>query len=147
MLFRIPAYRTRLLRLYGSVENAKKEIRKTNTYVSQNIDWGINMQFASLTYGGSIIFYLWGLYFIVSKYIDGLLTFFQANTVYCAFGFVALALVIAYHVSFKKDVFKKYFKEFDKLKGWMRLASKIVVLIFVFGSFTFWMWAMDFAHH
>lgn len=146
LFLKIPFVKNRYIKLYGSIENTEKLMKKTVDYVMNNKDFGFNMQFAWVFYGGSIAFYILGIYFIVAHYVPELLTFFETNKTACAVGFMLSAALVTYPMSYSKDRFKKYFKELDKINGWKRVGYKAMTLVFVFGSFAFWFWTMVFAN-
>jgi hypothetical protein len=97
-------------------------------------------------YGATIAFYLWGLYFVFAHYFSGMIDFFVNNKIVCAIGFVGLAGVVTYFASYKGDVYKKYFKEFNKIRGIKRFLYKLLTFCFVIGSFLFWFWSLGFGH-
>jgi len=137
----------RLTKIHGSIENAEKESRSAYEYVMNNEEWGFNTQFASLFYGGSIILYLWGIYSVLSHYFIGLNLFLEKNIIICIFFFIVMTGVITYFASFRNHRYKKYFKEFDKIRGLKRFLYKALTLCFIIGSFAFWIWSLGFGHH
>lgn len=147
LFLKIPLVRNRYIKLYGSIDNAEKLIKNSADHVMHNQEWGFMMQFAWCFYGGTITLYIWGLYFIGAHYFQFLLVFFDSNKILCVLGFTSMAGTITYLTSYKKDIFKKYFKILDQTRGCKRLAYKSFTFVFVFGSFVFWLWTMGLTHH
>jgi hypothetical protein len=146
LLKKIPIARKRYIKQYGSIENAEKEIQKAYDYVMDNEEWGYNTQFAMGFYAGSISFYFWGFYFVLAHYFNGMIDFFVNNKILCVLCFVAIAMCITHIATFKKNKYKKYFKEFDKARGVKRFLYKLLTFCFVIGSFLFWFWSLEFGH-
>ncbi|WP_027471949.1 hypothetical protein [Saccharicrinis fermentans] len=147
LALKIPIVRKRLIRLYGSVENAEKEGMKAMDYFNNDKEIGYNTQFANGLYVSSSGCYFLGIYLVVAHYFKGLLVFFNSYDLAVMLGFGGIAAIITHFVTFEKKAYKKYFKEFDKIKGWQRFVYKLVTFVFVIGAFIFGGWAMVFANH
>jgi hypothetical protein len=143
---KIPFLKKRYTKLYGSVENAKQEMKKYEDVYLYGKEIGLAMRYAHGYYLAVIAFYIWGIYYVVAHYRHGLWDFFNNNMIICLGVLLVLSLVTKYYVSDRKGIYKKRFKELDKIEGRKRLIYKILTLLFVFGSIAFWFWSLDFAN-
>lgn len=142
---KLPFVVRRFTKLHGSVENARKKIRDgSDEIMYKNRDVSVAMVLAWQLYGGVMVCYICGTFFFIAHYYKGLWDFLEDDLFYVIVP-LSLAGCVTYFSLYRKDRYKKYFKEFDKLRGWKRLAGKICTLIFVFGSFAFMLWAIGFA--
>lgn len=145
LMVQLPFVRNRYIKLHGSVEEANKVIDNACKYVMNNKEYGYNITFAAMFYGGAMLLYVWGACFVLCSYRPGLLTLFNKHTYSFMFLFVAISGLITYPNSYKKDIYLRYFKEFDKIKGKKRLMYKALTFVVIAGSFVFWIWAMTFS--